>query len=315
MTTHARRIPAALFCLVSLALTSAACTPGPDADPEPTGSPTVSQSAPSIFGGRSVKVAVKKGQPGFNTRSGEEYEYAGFETDLINSLADGIPFKEFASDIPSLKREEILLDEGADMVVATYTITDARDEKIDFTAPYMKTYQGVLVRKDEDRIKKLDDLKGMKVCSASGSTSDPGSVESEEARESIRNALGVGVDPGLRKDYKTCVKELAKGNFDAVWTDRIVLEGFAHQEPYEKDVKVLEDISIGQRQFYGIGLREGHEADCRRLNRALKKFLDTRWRLTFQQHFPALAKGDFEQKYKPSDAEFEDYRASSCGQK
>ncbi|WP_181767994.1 transporter substrate-binding domain-containing protein [Streptomyces albidus (ex Kaewkla and Franco 2022)] len=311
MTSHARRIPAALLCLASLALTAATCSPDPAPDPDAESS--ASQSASSIFDGPSVKVAVKKGQPGFNTRSGEEYEYAGFETDLLNSLADEIPFKEYAQDIPSLKREEILRDEGADLVIATYTITEARDEKVDFTAPYMKTYQGVLVRKDEDRIKKLDDLKGMKVCSASGSTSDPGSVESEEAKEAIRNGLGVGVDPGLRKDYKTCVKELAKGNFDAVWTDKIVLEGFAHQAPYDKDVKMLEDITIGQRQLYGIGLREGHEADCRKLNKALKKFLDTRWRLTFQQHFPALAEGDFEQKYKPSDAEFEDYRATSCG--
>lgn len=313
MATHSRRLPAAVLCLAVLATASAACGAGPDR-PEPDAK-SPSQSASSLFDQRSVRVAVKKGQPGFNTRSGEEYEYAGFETDLLNSLADDVPFKEYKHDIPSLRREEILLDEGADLVVATYTITDGRDEDIDFTAPYMKTYQGVLVRKDETGIEKLGDLEGKRVCSASGSTSDPDSVESEEDRESISGALGVGVRPGFRKDYKTCVKELANGNFDAVWTDKIVLEGFAHQAPYEKDVKVAEDITIEKRQFYGIGLREGHEADCRRLNRALKKFLDTRWRMTFQQHFPGVAEGDFEQKYKPSDSEFEDYAAKSCGAK
>lgn len=313
MSANSRGVCAAVLCLAGLASVSASCEGGkPDPSPSGSGSSS-SQSAASLFDQPSVKVAVKKGQPGFNTRSGEEYEYAGFETDLVNSLADAIPFKDYKHDIPSLQREDVLVDEAADLVVATYTITPARDEKIDFTAPYLKTYQGVLARKDDSRIKELKDLKDMRVCSASGSTSDPASVESEKARDSINNALGVDVRPGLRKDYKTCVNELAKGNFDAVWTDKVLLEGFAHQEPYSKDVEVVEDITIEKRQFYGIGLREGHGADCRKLNAALKKFLDTRWRMTFQQHFPGIAKGDFEQKYKPSDAEFEDYEATSCG--
>ncbi|HEV7624992.1 MAG TPA: transporter substrate-binding domain-containing protein [Streptomyces sp.] len=313
MSADLRRRTAAVLCLAALALTSAACE---KSGPAPGGgSKPPSQSAASLFDQRSVTVAVKKGQPGFNTRSGEEYEYAGFETDLLNSLADTIPFKDYQHDIPSLQREDILLDEGVDLVIATYTITDARDEKIDFTAPYLKTYQGVLVRKDESEIKQLRDLEERRVCSASGSTSDPDSVEGEKAKKSISETLGVGVRPGLRKDYKTCVKELVKGNFDAVWTDKIVLEGFAHADPYKKDVEVVQDINVEKRQFYGVGLREGHGADCRKLNTALKKFLDTRWVTAFQQHFPELAKGDFEQKYKPSDSEFADYEAKSCGAK
>ncbi|MFC4497740.1 transporter substrate-binding domain-containing protein [Streptomyces ovatisporus] len=314
MSAAARRLPAAVLCIAALAPVSAACDRGGSDGPS-GGSASPSQSASSIFEKPSVTVAVKKGQPGFNTRSGEEYEYAGFETDLLNALADGVGFKKYTHDIPSLRREDILLDQGADLVIATYTITDARDEKIDFTAPYMKTYQGVLVQKDDSEIEKLQDLDGKRVCSASGSTSDPGSVEGEKAQKSISEALGTHVRPGFRKDYKTCVKELAKGNFDAVWTDKLVLEGFAHQKPYESDVKVVEDIEIDKQQYYGIGIREGHGADCRRLNAALKKFLDTRWRMTFQQHFPDLAEGDFEQQYKPSDSEFEDYRATSCGAK
>ncbi|GGO54656.1 ABC transporter substrate-binding protein [Streptomyces daqingensis] len=315
MSAASRRLPAALLCLAALATVAASCDGGGPggASGGPGGTP--SQSASSIFDKPSVTVAVKKGQPGFNTRSGEEYEYAGFETDLLNALADDVGFKKYTHDIPSLRREDILLDQGADLVIATYTITDARDEKIDFTAPYMKTYQGILVQKGDSEIKKLKDVDGKRVCSASGSTSDPGSVEGEQAQKSIRETLGQNVKPGFRKDYKTCVKELADGNFDAVWTDRLVLEGFAHQKPYEDHVKVVEDIKIDKQQYYGIGIREKHGADCRRLNRSLKKFLDTRWRMTFQQHFPDLDEGDFEQRYKPSDPEFENYRATSCGAK
>lgn len=290
---------AAFTCLAAVSLT-ASC----QSDPPGTG--TSAKPAPSsIFDDDWVSVAVKKGQPGFNTRSAAEYEYAGFETDLVNYLADTLKFRVDPRDFPSQERENVLLDKRADLVVATYTITDLRDEKIDFTAPYLKTYQGVLVRRDDTRIKKLEDLKGKGVCTAQGSTS---SVRSKDA-------LGVPVRLELRKDYKVCVNALRKGNVDAVWTDRAILEGFAQSSSYADDVQVVENIETSRRQFYGIGMREGSEADCRKLNKALKKFLHERWRSHFMAQFKKLTEKDenFEHNYKPSGLEFEEYEASSCG--
>lgn len=301
MFSRFRRIPAAVLCLAVLAVAPAACT-----DAEPGGgsgeSEDAEQSAPSLFD-PSASIAVKKGQPGLNIRSGEEYEYAGFETDLLKSLSRELKFRPFVHDIPSRDREDILHYQGVDLVIASYTITRERDKKIDFTAPYLKTYQSVLVRKDDGSIKERGDLKNKLACTASGSTT-----------KSIGNAPGSKVE--FRKDYKTCVKELISGNFDAVLTDEIILQGFANQEPYMDDVEIVEDIRIDERQFYGIGLPEGHAADCRKLNDALKKFLDSGWRKSFEQHFSTIAKGDFEQEYKPSDSEFQEYAEEmSCGVK
>ncbi|MGW2339219.1 transporter substrate-binding domain-containing protein [Streptomyces sp. NPDC001661] len=316
MTYPTRRMfPAVAACCAALTVLVTACQgPKPGPPHTSTTSPTAShQSERSIFKKKSVIVGVKKGQPGFNTLSGVEYENAGFEKDLVEFLADELDFKASLRTMPSLKREEMLTDEEVDLVVATYTISDSRDKTIDFTAPYFKTYQGVLVREGDDRIKKRTDLEGMRVCSAYGSTSDPGSETDKAAQKDIKEALG-DIKPGFRNDYKACVKELEKGNFDAVWTDKVILEGFAASGSY--DVEVVKDITIENRQFYGIGIREGHEQDCRALNKALNRFLTTRWRTVFQSHFAELAKkegDDFEQVYRPSDVDFTNYDASSCG--
>lgn len=311
------RRPAAVVTCTALALLAAACTgSGPDSGKSgPDASPT--QSETSLFEQRSVSIAVKKGQPGFNTRSGSEYEYAGFETDLVNALADSVKFKEYSHDIPSSVREDVLVDKHHDLVVATYSITGKRDKEIDFTAPYMKTYQGVLVRKDDDDIKRLPDLEGKGVCSVDGSTAGAQGAETDEPADSMSKALGVEVSrsSAFRKDYKTCVNELRRGNFEAVWTDEIILRGFAHEKPYAEDVKVAEKIEIQNQQFYGIGIAEGREADCDRLNDALETFLAERWRTVFRQHFPDLAVGSFEQHYKPSGREFDQFRKYSCGKK
>ncbi|MFJ9124678.1 MULTISPECIES: transporter substrate-binding domain-containing protein [unclassified Streptomyces] len=275
--------------------------------------------ARSIFKtkGKMVTVAVKKGQPGFSTRRADEYAYDGFDIDVTNALADELEFDPDLRDIPSLERERILTNDGAELVVATYTITGERDKILDFTIPYLKTYQTVLVRKDNTTIKRLEDLNdpSIHICTASNSTSDPESTKDKEEQKRIDVALGEDADIGYRKDYKTCVQQLQKGDFQAVWTDRILLEGFAQAAPYSKDVEVRRDIRTpGPAQFYGIAINENHEADCKELNGAIKHFLRTDWDRTFRSEFPGLIHSGVDPKqFKPSDPDIREHGPSSCG--
>jgi glutamate transport system substrate-binding protein len=297
----------AVICLPVLGLLAPACTS--DDGKATEGS---SRSAErSIFDEPSVQIEVMKGLPGFSTRA--EYEYAGFDIDLANFLAEEMDFEKTAHDVRPEDREWRLVKADADLAVAAYTITKARDEEIDFTAPYLKTYQGILVRKDDAEIHTTEDLEDKDVCTAAGSTSDP---RAAKKKDQLRKALGVDTRIGTRPDHKTCVKELQKKNYDAVWTDRVLLEGFAQTAPYSENVKVVEDISIENVQYYGIGIREGHEEDCEKINEKIEQFLVKGWRDRFEDHFEDIVEknsSSIEQKYKPTQAEFESQRANSCG--
>ncbi len=55
--------------------------------------------------------------------------------------------------------------------MSAMTITDKRDEKVDFSDPYFTAYQTVAVRKGSD-IKKLEDLKGKTVAVQKGTTGE-----------------------------------------------------------------------------------------------------------------------------------------------
>lgn len=321
MSCRARRtrlITAA--CLLALGLT-AACGGGSGNGSDragPSGGATTKSGAPpSIFDAKTLNVAVKKGQPGFSTRSEEEDDFAGFEAQLVEFLSSKLGFKAADWDVQSRDRENVLRDGSMDMVVATYSVTGERDKTVDFTAPYFKTYQGVLIRKDYTGIAKLADVDGKRVCSVRGSTGDPDSEQDEKAKEAIRAALGQSVVAELRNSYKTCVKELINGNFEAVWTDKIILEGFAQDPRYADEVEVARTITVKNRQFYGIGLREGRTADCHRLNDVLEDFLQTSWSLAFQTYFPEVTAraSAFEQDYKPTDSEFRKLKKTSCGGK
>ncbi|WPO75201.1 transporter substrate-binding domain-containing protein [Streptomyces sp. KN37] len=307
-------------CVLALSL-AAACGGGSDGGGGTgTASPTRSAGPdgggrPSLFDKETLNIAVKKGQPGFSTLREEDDDFAGFEARLVQFLGTDLGFRAADWDVQSRNREKVLRERSMDLVIATYSITAPRDKEIDFTAPYLKTYQGVLVREDESGINRLADVDGKKVCSVYGSTGDPKSETDEKAKKAVREALGPNVDVVRRNSYKTCVKELIGGNFDAVWTDKIILEGFAQDPRYADDVKVVRNITVKKQQFYGIGLREGHKEDCRKLNGALKRFLDTQWTLTFQVYFRSITErvAGYEQQYKPTDDEFEALAETSCG--
>ncbi|MFH8611719.1 transporter substrate-binding domain-containing protein [Streptomyces sp. NPDC018029] len=316
------RLPTACLLALSLATLLAACGGGGGGTDDGPGTASPSRAGgsagsghASLFEKETLNIAVKKGQPGFSTRSEEEDDFAGFEAQLVQFLGSDLDFKAADWDVQSRNREKVLRERSMDLVVATYSITEPRDKKIDFTAPYLKTYQGVLVREKERGINRLADVDGKRVCSVRGSTGDPESEQDDKAKKSVRDALGPNVVAELRNSYKTCVRDLTRGNFDAVWTDKIILEGFAQDPRYKNDVKVVRNITVKKLQFYGIGLREGHEADCRKLNGALKRFLDTQWALAFRAHFSDITErlADFEQQYKPTDDEFEALAETSCG--
>jgi glutamate transport system substrate-binding protein len=317
MTATVRRLTMGLVASLAAAGICASCT-GAGAghrteSEDSTASPSATSPNRSVFRDEPVTVAVKRNQPGFSAR--DSSGHTGFDVDLVHYISQELGFKKRLTEVAAHSRESVLVGGEADFAAASYTITDARDERIDYTAPYFKTYQGLLVRRGSTSIRHLDDVRGKRVCSATGSTSDPGSAADRRQKTKIIEAIGVDAAIGLRKDYRTCVADLRKGAFEAVWTDRILLEGFAQQAGGSQDLEVVRDVAIENRQFYGIGIAEGREEDCRRLNSVLKKFLAKSWRETFRDHFPHLADSDpsFEQNYKPTESEFRAYRGSSCG--
>jgi ABC-type amino acid transport substrate-binding protein len=95
----------------------------------------------------------------------------GFDIDLINALAkkagyEKVTIKSIAFDglIPSLESGNI------DVSITGMSITDARKQKVNFTDPYYESGLMALVKKDNDAIKNLDDLKGKTIAVQIGTT-------------------------------------------------------------------------------------------------------------------------------------------------
>ena len=254
----ARRMGAAA-AVAATALVLAAC--GSDAGD--TGSDS---TASGTAGAGGLKIGIKFDQPGLGLKKGSEY--SGFDVDVATYVA-----KELGTDAaditwvqaPSAQRENLIANGQVDMVVATYSITDARKEKVSFAGPYFIAGQDLLVRADDTSITGPDSLKGKKLCSVTGSTS----------AQKVKDTYP-GVQLQEFATYSECLPALANKGVDALTTDDTILAGFAAQPEYAGKFKVVGKPFSEEK--YGIGLKKGDTATCEKVNAAITKMIsDGSW--------------------------------------
>jgi glutamate transport system substrate-binding protein len=197
-----------------------------------------------------VVVGVKEDQPNLGYKDPTTGEFSGFDISVAKLVAAKLGFapdKIEYKAIPSVNREQAIVNGDIDYYVGTYSITDARKAKIGFAGPYYIAGQDLLVRKDETAITGPDTIKGKTVCSAKGST---------PIKNIKDNKAKYGAETVEFDKYSDCVRELLNGKVDAVTTDDAILIGYAAQQPDKLKV-VGKPFST---EKYGIGLAKDDKA-------------------------------------------------------
>lgn len=253
----------------ALALALTACGGGDDAGGG--GSASIVDKAKNE---KKLTIGVRFDQPGLGLRTASG-EHTGFDIDIARYVAkelgveeSGITFKETVS----ANRETFLQQGQVDMVVATYSITDARKEKVSFAGPYFVAGQSLLVRSDSTDITGPESLNNnKKLCSVGGSTSAL-KIQKEYAEK---------VQLQEYDTYSKCVEALVGGQIDAVTTDDVILAGFAAQNPGK--IKVV-GKPFGQEN-YGVGLKKDDKAGRDAVNAAIEKaFTDGTWKTALEKN-------------------------------
>ena len=213
----------------------------------------------------SITVGTKFDQPLFGLVDPRTGDVEGFDVEIARLIAERIgPDVEVEFvETPSAIRETAIQDGTVDMVVATYTINDARKEKIDFAGPYYVAGQDIMVAADDTSITGVEDLDGKRVCSVQGSTSI------ENVRTMAPQAQLTEYDV-----YSKCADDLRNGRVDAVSTDNVILAGLVAQS--EGAFKLVDNPFT--EEPYGIGVPKEDQAMRDFVNDVLEaSFEDGRW--------------------------------------
>ena len=105
-----------------------------------------------------------------NEKDGKIRGFDAGVAELITRYILGDASKYQFAQVNSSTREQVLINNQVDMVIATYSITPARAEKISFAGPYYTSQAGVLVKANNRSIQSYADLAGQKVATQAGST-------------------------------------------------------------------------------------------------------------------------------------------------
>jgi len=190
---------------------------------------------------------------------------AGFDAGIGDLLAHYITGGTDVSKLTQVSqtsvdtRETMLQNNTVDIVVATYSITTARAQKISFAGPYYSSGDSIQVKADNTTIRTVDDLKGKKLVTESNST----------AITALQKFVP-GNTPTLFADNDSCVAAVEQGRADAYILDEAILLGNA--------VKAT-DLKVVGTPFttdpYGVGVNKSDPAVKAFVNTFLQKIFDS----------------------------------------
>jgi glutamate transport system substrate-binding protein len=248
------RVGAALVLAVALPLSAVAC---------------------GGSGGDSSKIVIgtKFDQPGLGQKN-PNGTMSGFDVDVATYVAKELgygPDKIEWKESPSAQRETLIQNDQVKFIAATYSITDARKEKVAFAGPYLITGQSLLVKADNTDITGAESLQNnKKLCSVSGST----------PAQRIKDKYP-GVQLQQYDTYSACIEALKSGAIDAVTTDEVILAGYAAQSP--GTFKIVGKPFSEER--YGVGLKKGDTDLQKKINDAISKMeSDGAWKAAFEKN-------------------------------
>jgi glutamate transport system substrate-binding protein len=192
-----------------------------------------------------ITIGTKFDQPGFGLLNPDGVP-EGFDVEIGKLIAAelGIAAEEIEwVETVSANREPFIQNGQVDMVIATYTINDARKQLVDFAGPYYLAGQDIMVAAgNPEGIQGPDDLAGKNVCSVEGST------PAQNIRDNYPEATLTLFDV-----YSKCADALTNGQVQAVTTDNVILTGLVAGNP--------EGFELVGNPFteepYGIGLSLG----------------------------------------------------------
>ena len=214
-----------------------------------------------------ITIGTKFDQPLFGLKNPMTNKPEGFDVEIGKMLAaamgisaDNIEWVETVS----ANREPFIQQGRVDMVLATYTINEARKQIISFGGPYLVAGQRLMVKSGNPlKIQAPADLAGKKVCSVQGSAS------STNIKQKSPNATVVLFDA-----YSKCADALKNGQVDAMTTDDTILAGLKSLDPDSFEL-------VGEaftKEPYGIGVKKDDPAFVTFIDDELtRSFQDGRW--------------------------------------
>ena len=230
-----------IILALGLAFSIFACGPSEKPETGEGGVPAVS-TLEAVKEAGVLVAGVKDAVVPFGFVDEETRELVGFDVDICRYIADELRVDLELKPVTSSNRIPMLAEGKVDILAATMTHKQERDEVIDFSITYFMDGQKLLVAADSG-IKGYEDLAGKKVSSVKGSTSEKNILLVQP------KAIVVSFE-----GYPEAFLALKQGKVEAVTTDSVILVGLKGSDPEPAKWAIVGEFFSSEP--YGLGVRE-----------------------------------------------------------
>lgn len=195
------------------------------------------------LGGKTVVVVTENAYPPLQFVDPKTGEQIGWEYDAMNEIAKRLNFKVEYQNTSWDAMIQAVHDGQYQIGMTGITIKDDRKEKVDFSDPYMRSQQFMLVRADENR---FTDAKTFGAFADGLIAAQPGTSPFYTAVYELLDGNEQNPRIKLFETFGATVQALKAGDVDLVLTDSVAAKGYV--DASEGKLKVIGE-PLGTEDF------------------------------------------------------------------
>ncbi len=192
----------------------------------------------------------------------EDREIVGFDIDLMEAIAREAGFEV---EFQNTAWDGIFAGLGAgeyDAVISSVTITEERQETMDFSEPYINAGQVLIVRSDQSGVTTLSDLEGESVGAQIGTT---GAIEVDNTD---------GVELRTYDELGLAIEDLANGRISGVVADTPIAADYVLQnDNYSDRLQIVGEPFT--EEYYGVAVEKGNDEVLALINEGLEAVIES----------------------------------------
>lgn len=200
---------------------------------------------------------------GFKNADGE---YVGFDLDLAEEILGRLEVDYEFQPIDWSMKETELNTGNIDMIWNGYSVTPEREEIVQFSEPYIKNRQVIIVKADSD-IQNKADFVGKIVATQEQSAS----LEAIMSDETFAATID-GQQPITYATFVEVFSDLDNGRADGIVVDELLATYFLEQQGNASDYRILED-NFGEED-YAVGFRKDDQEFVEEFNKVLAEIIE-----------------------------------------
>lgn len=195
---------------------------------------------------------------------GENGEPDGCDIEMGRAIAEalGVELKIVNAAFDTLST---YVENGeADMILAAMTITEERQQTMDFSNPYTVAQQYIIVAEDNNDVATIEDMAGYKIGTHLGTTGDFLVCDEIDLDEGVLH--GTGASYNQYKDLTVACLELKSGALQGIVCDGPLANNLCAVNGGLKCFELVYADGTSTDESYGIAVKKGNTALVEKIN-------------------------------------------------